>query len=185
MRRGEQQAWAFSASSASPREFSCSPQFSGEGLVQERLFQRGQRGELLLVKAGEALGLVVEGVETIRNLPLLFEGRQRNWQFRKFGLVDIADICATAISRESVTRGTRLHKVEQEPRVDYAGVKANSNSEAGKRSHSIHVWNEHAATDQIFAAVGSHSQNVVASDQVVLGEFAINGNGLKCLDIFR
>ena len=37
-------------------------EFSGEGLVQQRFFQSVQRGELLLVEAGEALGFFPEGV---------------------------------------------------------------------------------------------------------------------------
>ena len=51
----------FSASSAPPREFfDLRPlEFSGEGLVQQRLLQRLQRGVLPLVEAGEALGFVI------------------------------------------------------------------------------------------------------------------------------
>lgn len=41
--------------SAKPLEWDAL-EFSGEGLVQQRLLQRLQRGELPLVEAGEALG---------------------------------------------------------------------------------------------------------------------------------
>ena len=37
-------------------------QLPAEGLVQQRLLQRRQRRELLLVELGEALGFLVEGV---------------------------------------------------------------------------------------------------------------------------
>ena len=37
-------------------------QLPAEGLVQQRLFQRRQRRELLLVEAGEALGFFTHGV---------------------------------------------------------------------------------------------------------------------------
>jgi len=42
-------AWAFSFL-----------KFPGEGLVEQRLFQRRQRGEFALVEGGEVLGLVLE-----------------------------------------------------------------------------------------------------------------------------
>jgi len=37
--------------------------FSGEGLLEERLLQRRQRGLLPFVERGEALGFFAEGVE--------------------------------------------------------------------------------------------------------------------------
>ena len=38
-------------------------QFSGKCLVQQRLLQRIQRGELALIDGGEALGFFCQGVE--------------------------------------------------------------------------------------------------------------------------
>ena len=46
-------------------------EFSAEGLVQQRLLQLGQRGELLLIDGFEALGFGYEGVEFGNNV-LLF-----------------------------------------------------------------------------------------------------------------
>ena len=45
--------------------------FPTEGLVQQRLLKRLQRGVLPLVEAGEALGFFAEGVELGRDLFLL------------------------------------------------------------------------------------------------------------------
>ena len=52
-------------------------QLPGKGLVQQRLLQGLQRGELPLVKAGEALGFFAEGVELADNLLL---SRERRWK---------------------------------------------------------------------------------------------------------
>jgi len=46
-------------------------QLPAEGLVQQRLFQRRQRRELLLVEAGEALGFGAEGVKFGSHFALL------------------------------------------------------------------------------------------------------------------
>ena len=53
-------------------------QCAGEGLVQERLLQRLQRGVLPLVEAGEALGFFAEVVELGRDGLLFFQGPQWN-----------------------------------------------------------------------------------------------------------
>ena len=54
-------------------------QFSGEGLVQQRLLQRLQRGVLPLGEAGEALGFFRQRVELGRNL-LLFSNLRKGEQ---------------------------------------------------------------------------------------------------------
>jgi len=46
-------------------------QFACEGLVQQRLLQRLQRGELPLVEAGEALGFGTQRMETCNDRLLL------------------------------------------------------------------------------------------------------------------
>ena len=51
---------------------------AGEGLVQERLFQGLQRGELPLIEAGKALGFFAEVVELGRDGSLFFQGTQWN-----------------------------------------------------------------------------------------------------------
>ena len=50
--------------------------FSSEGLVQQRLLQRLQRGVLPLVEAGEALGFFCEVVELFHDATLIFLVRQ-------------------------------------------------------------------------------------------------------------
>ena len=54
--------------------------FPTEGLVQQRLLKRLQRGVLPLVEAGEALGFFAEGVELGRDLFLL--GQLHLWQLQ-------------------------------------------------------------------------------------------------------
>ena len=56
---------------ASLRSGSPLSQFSGEGLVQQRLLQRRQRGLLPRVEGGEALGFFGQGVELSGDSPLL------------------------------------------------------------------------------------------------------------------
>ena len=43
-------------------------QFSGEGLVQQRLLQRLQRGELALVEGFEALGFGSERIQVLKQM---------------------------------------------------------------------------------------------------------------------
>ena len=51
---------------------------AGEGLVQQRLFQRRQRRQLLLVEACEALGFGGEGAKLADDGSLVL-GRRRKW----------------------------------------------------------------------------------------------------------
>src|SRR6266852_2311325 len=53
-------------------------QFSSKSLVQHRLFQRVERGELPLVEAREALGFFLNRLNALHNLRLRFD-RLRNW----------------------------------------------------------------------------------------------------------
>ena len=65
---------------------------AAEGLVEQRLLQRLQRGELPLAEAGEALGFFRQGVNRGDNSPLLFE--RRKWDHHLLQLVRVNLECA-------------------------------------------------------------------------------------------
>jgi hypothetical protein len=72
-------------------------QSPAEGLVQERLLQGLQRGELPLVEAGEALGFFVEGVDFFDDGLLPVEWRQIESEIAKSVLLKLGITAPPAI----------------------------------------------------------------------------------------
>ena len=77
-------------------------EFSGEGLVQQRLLQRLQRGALLFVEAGEALGFFRQGVTLFDNSELLLRVWVANVKRLRLGKVNRLMNASAGIPQEPV-----------------------------------------------------------------------------------
>ena len=87
-------------------------QFSGEGLVQQRLLQRLQRSVLPLVEAGEALGFFVEGVELGGDCLLVRPRRNRQRDEPQIPDVNLHQRCAVSLLTDLALNRPTADEVE-------------------------------------------------------------------------
>ena len=78
-------------------EMARASELAGEGLVQQRLLQRLQRGELSLVEGGEALGFFRQRVELCDGSTQFRQWCQRNLEATQHFTSEMLDTCAAKV----------------------------------------------------------------------------------------